>query len=861
MPTTIATTAQATPLGQPSHSLIARHPTTGHLWSVVKSGVDTWSLYKSTDGGTTWTSMMSQTRANVVETSGLIIGGDGFAYWAFRTNESSQDRIYTQRMAIGTVLQWGSQVLLSSVGNGGVAGAIYTGLDLQMVNANNLAYVAVAVGTTSGSKHGVTLLGETINSSSQTTVTTAIFSGTRQWLATGSGRITPSIDIETSGGFTTNVLINPIAGGTSGPSPHLWLSWGRTTLYMAKCSWTGSAWSGPTSATTVLSGLGAQDAITGRWDGERWLMAVPDPSTTDTVRLIERDRANSRTTVRTSPAHPTGVVRNCAVTFNQVNKDARIYAIGTSSTVLHYVDYVRASNSWTSWATVSATAVLGATGNQYSVRRGSSGNAKHDVLTAHSGSPNTVVHTPQTLTYAPNVPTWDAPAIGYTSGAGADVSAVLNLDWTFSDPDPGDAQTAWALSRQIGVGTLAYFRASDSTWQAAEVKNVGATTSRTLAAAWGLSSDAPHSYKVKVWDGADTASLYSEAFVVVPSGKVNPTITAPTPDGTTITTGQVTTTWTVAEQSAYRVRLLIFGSLLFDSGWRSGAASSFDIPHDLGNGFGYTIRLNTRNLEGLASDDVNRNFFVEFVPPTHAAVVLTPMPNLGVIRAVITTPAPVGSQPAVADVQLMRRPFKNPYIKTFNFETAGQMAEWGAPHAGADTRTNAKAHEGSWSYQLISNGADPLGSYLESVKFPATPGITYFLDAFITASTAAKDVLVQLRWYDAGGAFVSAFNGLGDPVAAVNDWAYRWVSGTCPANATQMTLCAVLDSIPANGDTIWVDEVRVRETDHTPHVRVAADLPPNSTYDDWRVVSGVDYEYRVEVRGVNGTGVGGVWTN
>ena len=646
---TITTTTNATPLVWPSTSLIERHPKTGHLYAMVKASVaNTFELWRSTNNGGTWSLLMSQVRANVQEISSLLIPTDGLVYWAFRTHESGQDRVYTQRMAVGNTLQWGTQVLIASA-TAASAGAVYQGLDIASAtkSSGSIRMVAVAVGTTIGAQHGVTMVGETIDSNSNPTATNSIFGGTRQWLITGSGRITPSLEIEHTGDHH------------SGSPAHLWVTWGRSDFFVAKMAWNGSQWVGPTTPVKLTPAplAVAQDYTAGRWDGQRFLVVAPDPTTTDVVRVYERNRANTATTSRLTPAHPAGVIRTCSLGYNSVNGDFRVYAVGTANPDLYFVDFIRATGAWTSWATVSTSDVLGTPPNNYSIRRATFGNAKYDVLYAFGPSPNTITHLAQPLTYAPNPPSWDTTTIGYNNGAAADVNAALNLAWLFSDPDTNDTQSAWALSRQIGAGTVQYLRASDSTWQATEQKNVGATTSRTLAAGWGLDADAPHSYAVKVWDSADLASQYSQAFVVVPSVKVNPTITAPTAGGV-ISTDQVTATWTVAQQTAYRVTLAMNpgGFVVHDSGWRTSTDTSYTVPTRLGDGSGWTLTVQTRNSEGLASNVVTVTFTVDYLEPPAPTLVATPQPANGVISVAITNPAPSGGQPAVVDQDLWRRP-------------------------------------------------------------------------------------------------------------------------------------------------------------------------------------------------------------
>ncbi|MCX5066895.1 hypothetical protein OOJ91_13670 [Micromonospora lupini] len=850
----VATSTLSNPLQPPGVSGIDRQDVGGVLWTVVLNNAsDGVSYYRSTNGGTSWALAGSWTISTTVqEISGLHITSGGELWIAYRTSETNQDRLWVRR-CIGNALTFsaGNPLQISEPANGGVAGSIHTGLDVTVVGnpANGTARVVVAAGTTFSGLLGVTLHGVDQAANGTLTRNNSIITGKRQWMYPGTaGRSTPQMDIEHWG------------TGKGADIPHLWCVFGRQELRVVKLPWNGSTFAGPSSTVLLKSGLAGVDAIPGRWDGKVFLMAIPNPDAgmTDRVLVAERDASNTRTTWRSTPVHPTGVVRNCTLSYNSTSRDFRIFAVGTSTNLLYYVDFVRASGTWTSWGTVTGTAILGSAGQNYGVRHESAGSARYDVVTAHSGSPNTIVSTHQVLSYAPNTPVWDLTAIGVDNGSAANVSAALNLDWLFSDPDPADSQIAWALSRQIGAGALAYFRASDSTWQAAEVKNTGGTTARSLASGWGLTSDAPHSYRVKYWDSGDLASVYSDAFVVIPSGKVNPTITAPTV-AQVLTTDSVTISWTVAEQTAYRVRLQILSEVVHDSGWVAGTATSYTPDFALGDLFSYTAFVQTRNLKGLASDEIQRNFSVDFVEPAVATLTVTPLPNLGVNRVTITNPTPVGLQPAVASQDVYRRPILYPYLREEHFETA-DMSGWGTPNAGTAARSTTRAHSGSWSYQLTSTGADPLGSYVETIKMPCQPGVTYFLDLWATASVATRDLLAQFRWYNAGGTFLSARNGIAKPAPAATVWDYRWAAATAPANATQMTLCAVIDSVPASGDVMWVDEVRVRVSDPELGVRIATGLQPGAVVDDWRAVSGVAYEYRAQVRSVIGTTIGGVWT-
>lgn len=645
---TISTTTNTTPFQFPSNSYIDRDPNTGYLWALVKtSTANRYDLFRSTDGGASWATRANFTRANIQEFSGLHFGKVNWVHTSYRTNESSQDRIYYRRFS-DVFVAWESEVLLAAFGNGGVGGAVYSGLDLMIaISAERTEKVCVAAGTIDGGvgPRGVALYGAYTPWAGATVASNAIFAGQRKWFpeAGSSGRITPCLDLEHTG------------DGKSWTTPNLWLTFGRDNLYVMKLAWHGYGWTGPNSPILVASGLAAQNWNMGRFDGNRFVMAARSVAPTDTVTIYDRNKANSTTTPWTTPAHPTGAIRALALNYNKVTGDARVFAVGTSTGVLYYIDFVRATNTWTSWAQVTATAVLGANVDNFGVRRGTHATSKHHVYIAHSGAPNTLVEYQQGLAYAPTQPTWITAGQAYVNGGPADVASTLPLDWQFNDPDPTDVQTAYALSRQIGAGALAYYRASDATWQATEQKNLTATTIVTLAAAWALDADANYTFKVKAWDSADVASAYSDPLVLTPSAKVNPAITSPA-EASVYASDTLVVTWTAAQQTAYKVELYIFGILVGDTGWITSTSTTHTMLSPLlANGFNYSVRVLTKNNEGLISDFSQKNFSVAFTPPATPTLAITPSAANGWNAVVITNPAPSGGQPAVTDQDVYRR--------------------------------------------------------------------------------------------------------------------------------------------------------------------------------------------------------------
>lgn len=652
---TVATTTTQIPLDYPSHATIARVPgtTAGSMYLFGRTdGTSGYRVWRSTDGGSSWATYASFTRSNLIEWSSLVVDKNGYAHLAYRVSESSLDKVYYRRLNL-TSAAWSSELQCSlDDANGGVAGAIWQGVDLAVVRHSNGAYAIAVCGayTIPSTAHGVCVMGVSINTSGTIYKNNGIIQGDRFFLTytTPPGRSTPVCELQHNGdGFTST-------------TPHLWVAWGRTKLFMTKLAWMGTAhgWQGASSHQTIDSSIPSVDYVAGRWDGSRWMMSVIDTDDPSIVDIYERNAANSQTTVRQTPQHPNGTVRTLGLSYDSSSKNLRVYAVGTTNATLYSVDFVRQSSTWGSWVQVSADAIAASPPDEFTLRRGgTSGNARYDIgYTTGTVSPFTIKSLHQTVGYAPSTPTWETSAQPYSNGGAADVAASLTLDWTFSDLDPSDTQAAYALRKQIGAGSFTYYNAGAGTWGGSEVFNSSATSSVTLASAWAASTDAEHSFAVKVRDTGALDSQYSAALKVTPSAKVNPAITSPTA-AQVLTTNRVTVTWTAAEQKSYRVVLLTNPGALqvHDSGFRAGTDLSYSPPVDLADGTGWTVQLTTTNLEGLASTTQTRNFTIDYVEPPIPTLVATPVTASGWISVAITNPAPSGGQPALSRVDLYRR--------------------------------------------------------------------------------------------------------------------------------------------------------------------------------------------------------------
>lgn len=848
---TITTTTHTQPLLYPGQSLIDRRVATGDLYFLKRISTTQFGLWWSTNEGTSWNDLsVDVTRANMQETSGLWMDAEGYAHVLYRTYESGEDRIYHRRRVPGGT--WESEKLVASA-TAGSAGAVYTGMDLVVFKLSTTWYVHMAVGTQTASTSGITMFSATINSSGTWTLKNTLIDGYRQWMVSGAGRVTPALDFKHTGD-----------GKDGGSGPALWVVWGRGTTYAAKLSWTsGPNWYGPWTPTTIATGLTNQDSNSGRYDGrlDRFNIAIPNGST---VSIVERNVSDTGGNTRTSPTHPQGAIRSCTLSNNSSNSNYRVFGMGTSTNDLYYVDYNRAAGTWGSWTLVTATDIMGTAAGNYGVRRNSYGNGQYDLTIAHSGAPNTIVHTSSTSASAPYTPEITTP----TNGTTADVASGLTIAWTFEDDDPLDSQASYALRRQIGAGAFSYWNAGTSTWGAGEVFNLSGTSSVTLPSSWGADSDATHSYSVRVRDQAALTSDYSAVVTVTPSAKDNPTISSPAHGGT-VTTSQVTVTWTVTTQTAYRLQMTSGGVSLYDSGWVSSAITSFTIPVNLTDGTAYSVTLTTRNDEGLTSTSDTNDFTADFVPPDAASVTLTADAANGVITVDVRNQNPTTGAPVPVANNVYRRKVGDTDdgvliatldVSEYNLLTQSQYdseAALGWANGGNATvaRTNAQAHSGSWSVSATSLAAGSM-NILDNPSYgtlsPPEIGATYFFKAWSRAETTPRTINLRLYFRNSVPAII-----LSPIVASGSNNTAGWTqfSGsytlTDPAAITMTALIQI--STPAGaGEVHYFDDFVV--------TRDSADGRP-AAYNDFTVASGVEYEYRVETIGANGTSVYSAWTD
>lgn len=247
------------------------------------------------------------------------------------------------------------------------------------------------------------------------------------------------------------------------------------------------------------------------------------------------------------------------------------------------------------------------------------------------------------LNFAPN-----APTLGTKDNF--DATAAVTFNWTFSDPDSGNTQSAYQL--QI-------IRVSDGV-TVVDTGKVASTVSTHSLAANTLENNAQYQWKVKTWDNSDAEGPYSSLATFHTSAKPTVTVTAPSSDGTILTSASLTAEWSFSDpesegQSAYQIKLMdSTDTVLWDSGKVTDvAARSRTMGYTLLNAINYKVKVTVWDAKDIPSVEAVRTFETSFTSP--ATPTLTATTNNGYIGISITNPTPSGTEPTVGSNDIYRR--------------------------------------------------------------------------------------------------------------------------------------------------------------------------------------------------------------
>ena len=674
----------------------------GRLHAVDSAGVDwvaaydlantRWTFWHSSNDGGTWTEntalRLTASGSNIC--GSFVISGNDWGWFVTSTTTNTQFRATTSALTSAST-GWDQSSSLSGLSNGATA------LDMCVaVKAGTPTYYTACIAIAAAANNTVRLQSVRIDAALLTQTTT----GTRIDGAPLLNATQIAVDWSHTGD-----------GKTQSGTPSVFIAWrDSASTSFAKCTEdTAGIYDSQGAVRTIDASAAATTApLTGISDGSRFVMAFTDNGSPAAVKWYERDYADTTTTSRTPTALSDGTITSLSVAVASADADARLYAVGTTSDDVKRLTYDRAAGTFDTWTTIEATT---ATANTMSVQRGYQGDGNGVVWTTGASSPFTILRERDSNNTAPTAATWTAPG----DNSAQNVAATLLLDWQFNDPDDGDTQSAYALSRSVNAGPLQYYNATAGTWGASEVKNDSTSTQVTLATAWATDGQST-AYKVKTWDAADLPGPYGSTLTIVGSTLVVPVVTAPVDDAT-VASPTVTVTWTATEQTAYRIRLLTSADVvLYTSGKITDTPTrSVAVPFVLANGLtNIKVEVSTWNNEDLvAVGTVITGVDVTYTPPTAPTLTVTADNAGGFVSVAINDPA-FGPSPQVENHDIFVR------------VAAGGRQDEGRPVGGDGIR--------------IATGIVEDGTYLD---YAAGNGIDY---QYRTLTTAVSGSVVYSAW-------------------------------------------------------------------------------------------------------------------
>ena len=377
-------------------------------------------------------------------------------------------------------------------------------------------------------------------------------------------------------------------------SPDLYVDWHQgidadpdDRFYMMRLGLGNTAWG--TGQLRVMEQNGVQSGLTsGCYTGQRAAaVQVPSNATEDILLHLMQPSDSSRETLNV-PSPGLGELENVNITWDNATADIYILASGATTQRPHYIVYTWASRTWGSWTQINTDECMPDT---LSTKPGSKGSRIECVYGVNPGSSTTFKYALVATTNIPSsVATWN------TTGGGKDVNSSLPLDWNHNDAD-GDPQVQYELRRSVDGAAYEYW--NGTAWQGTSVQPSSALDEVTLPFDWGDDGET-HEYTVRTNDG-QTWAPWSSTLTIQASVGVAPTIL--TPSAGAYGNVHVLVSWSVTEQSSYRVRLLDdVGDQIETSLWQgSSTVRGYELSTTLTNGDDYTVEVSTKNNEGLAS--------------------------------------------------------------------------------------------------------------------------------------------------------------------------------------------------------------------------------------------------------------------
>ena len=460
-------------------------------------------------------------------------------------------------------------------------------------------------------------------------------------------------------------------GKSPSGQPDLFITGYDGGLVLLKAVWTGAGWAPSTWQNTDIGPYAAASPVYlgssagwyvarvfGRWTGSALLFGILSMDTSQTIAPLwlaggTRDFANTTTTViwgtggLSSGTEVYASAGAMPMVGPEVSLDSagNIYffgaAYGYGATQEGSLAYTNVPGSatpspwWASynlatrtWGSVSVGPLSFPNGRAATPPHCYGGADSHEVLEVVWWSINGLLYDDLLLTI--NNPPWAPALLSPGNGAMADFTTALTFSWAFSDPDPGDTQSAWAFRRlPLGGGSYMYWSVASGAWVSSPVWNSGNTgTYQFPASAWG-SNGYDFLWSVACEDSFGAQGPFASDLVI--QGAVGPSASLTAPSGT-VTNDQPTVAWSFSSpqgylQTAYQIRVFTAAqtgvpgfnpatsAATWDSGVVNSAATSDEIGAVLANGGSYYCYLQVTQQGGGQSGWVSTTFTISVVAP------------------------------------------------------------------------------------------------------------------------------------------------------------------------------------------------------------------------------------------------------
>lgn len=266
-----------------------------------------------------------------------------------------------------------------------------------------------------------------------------------------------------------------------------------------------------------------------------------------------------------------------------------------------------------------------------------------DVSVQESGGSESVVTIDDTFNVPPAPPT-------LVTRDTFNAASSTNFQWTFSDVNTDDDQTAYQLRiYDVETETLTY-----------DTGKVNSSARTHLLPGSTLENTKAYQWEVRVWDLADAVSEYSPRgqFETV-SDAITEIITPSVDNPPDAVSAQYTVQWDTPdfEQAQFRLRLIDTATedTVFDTNWVVSTEKEYTLT-GLQDGVTYRVEVTARNNVDVESTPGTRLITPDYAEPMTPVVHLTAVPEGGYVLVIVENPEPTGEEPEPAYNDIYRAP-------------------------------------------------------------------------------------------------------------------------------------------------------------------------------------------------------------